>query len=117
MSSDAEFEQDRIFKALSHRRRRELLDRLRDGPQTTGALCAAFADMDRCTVMLHLRVLADAGLVVSRRQGRERWNYLNALPIRHIHDRWISEYASPAVELLVRLDAAPGDARAAAGRA
>ena len=53
--------------------------------------------------MQHLRVLADAGLVIVRRDGRERWNHLNALPIKHIHDRWIGPYAARAVDLLDRL--------------
>lgn len=59
--------------------------------------------MDRCTVMQHLKVLEGAGLVVARREGRERWNHLNALPIKRIHDRWISEYAGHALSLIDRL--------------
>ncbi|TIT22389.1 MAG: helix-turn-helix transcriptional regulator [Mesorhizobium sp.] len=94
---------DNVFKALAHRRRRALLDRLKDAPQTTGMLCDAFPDMDRCTVMLHLKVLEEADLVVARREGRERWNHLNALPIKHIHDRWISQYATHAISILDRL--------------
>jgi len=102
MSSESD--DDRIFKALGHHRRREILDRLRDHPQTTGALCAAMPDLDRCTVMQHLGVLEEADLVIVRRQGRERWNHLNPLPIRGIHDRWIGPYASGAVDLLARLE-------------
>jgi DNA-binding transcriptional ArsR family regulator len=94
---------DNVFKALAHPRRRELLDWLKEGPKTTGMLCDAFADIDRCTVMMHLRVLEEADLVVARRDGRERWNHLNALPIKQIHDRWISEYATHAVTILDRL--------------
>jgi len=94
---------DNVFKALAHPRRRELLDRLKEAPKTTGMLCEAFADMDRCTVMMHLRVLEEADLVVAKRDGRERWNHLNALPIKQIHDRWISEYATHAVTILDRL--------------
>ena len=96
-------EDDHVFKALAHPRRREILDRLKDAPRTTGALCEAFADMDRCTVMMHLKVLEEAYLLVARRDGRERWNHLNALPIKQIHDRWISEYASHAVSVLDKL--------------
>ncbi len=103
MSSEAK--DDHVFKALAHPRRRLLLDELKDGPKTTGALCEMFADMDRCTVMMHLRVLYDAGLVVARREGRERWNHLDALPIKRIHDRWISEYATHAISILDRLKA------------
>lgn len=94
---------DYVFKALAHPRRRQLLDLLKDQPRTTGALCEAFPEMDRCTVMQHLKVLEKADLVVVRREGRERWNHLNAMPIKQIHDRWISEYATHAVSILDRL--------------
>ena len=96
---------DNVFKALAHPRRREILDRLKSAPKTTGVLCDLFDDMDRCTVMMHLKVLEEAGLVVARREGRERWNHLDALPIKRIHDRWISEYATHAVTILDRLKA------------
>jgi len=94
---------DLVFKALSAPVRRAILDALRDRPQTTGALCARFPALDRCTVMQHLKVLEGADLVIVRREGRERWNHLNPLPIKHIHDRWIGPYAARAVELLDRL--------------
>ena len=94
---------DRIFRALSAATRRSILDLLKDDPQTTGALCAQFPDLDRCTVMQHLKVLEEAELVIAQRKGRERWNHLNALPIKHIHDRWIGPYAAHAVGLLDRL--------------
>jgi DNA-binding transcriptional ArsR family regulator len=100
MSSDSD---DLVFKALAHPTRRALLDELRDEPQTTGTLCALFPEMDRCTVMQHLKVLEDAELVVARREGRERWNHLNAMPIKGIADRWISGYASHALSILDRL--------------
>lgn len=76
---------------------------LKDNPQTTGSLCDAFDDIDRCTVMQHLKVLEEADLIIVRRQGRERWNHLNPLPIRDIHERWIGPYAAYAVEKLARL--------------
>lgn len=101
MSNDEQ--DDRVFKALSASTRRLILDELKDTPLTTGALCAKFAALDRCTVMQHLKVLEDAELVIVRRKGRERWNYLNPLPIKHIYDRWIGAYAAQAVELLDRL--------------
>lgn len=99
----SEREEDVVFKALAHPRRRAMLDRLKDEACTTGMLCEAFGEMDRCTVMLHLKVLEDADLIVVRREGRERWNHLNALPIKRIHDRWISGYAAHAVSILDRL--------------
>ena len=101
MSSDDE--DDRVYKALASATRRAILDALKDAPQTTSALCARFPGLDRCTVMQHLGVLEKAELVIVRRAGRERWNHLNALPIRRIHDRWIGEYARDAVSLLERL--------------
>ena len=96
-------ESDRVFKALASPIRRELLDALRDNPRTTGDLCALFPALDRCTVMQHLKVLDAADLVIVERRGRERWNHLNPLPIKLIHDRWIGAYAARAVGLLDRL--------------
>lgn len=69
----------------------------------TGELCAAFPALDRCTVMQHLKVLEEAELVIVRRKGRARWNHLNPLPIKHLHDRWIGPYAARAVDMLDRL--------------
>lgn len=94
---------DRIFKALGDHRRREMLDLLRHQPRTTGELCRHFRKLDRCTVMQHLKVLEQAELIIVQRRGRERWNYLNPLPIKHIHERWIGPYAVGAVDLLARL--------------
>jgi DNA-binding transcriptional ArsR family regulator len=100
MSIDAD---DRTFKALSSPIRRRLLDLLKDRPMTTGALCAEAPELDRCTVMQHLKVLEDADLLIVERRGRERWNHLNPLPIHRIHERWIGPYAAKAVGLLDRL--------------
>ena len=81
-----------VFKALSDQTRRELLDELfhRDG-QTLNALASRF-DMTRVAVAKHLHLLEDAGLVVTRRRGREKLHYLNPVPIRLVHDRWVSKY-------------------------
>jgi DNA-binding transcriptional ArsR family regulator len=95
--------QDRVFRALGHATRRRILDLLRASPRTTGELCAQFRDLDRCTVMQHLGVLERADLVVARTEGRQRWNVLNVLPIKEIHERWIGPYAARSVELLARL--------------
>ncbi|GIJ09331.1 ArsR/SmtB family transcription factor [Micromonospora andamanensis] len=96
-------DEDRVFKALASSTRRQLLDALKDQSRTTGDLCERFPQLDRCTVMQHLRVLEAAGLVIAQRKGRERWNHLDPLPIKHIHDRWIGDYASAAVGLLATL--------------
>jgi uncharacterized protein YndB with AHSA1/START domain len=82
---------DRVWRALSDPSRRRLLDLLREGPRTTGDLCGRFR-FTRVAVMKHLAVLARARLVLVERRGRERWNHLNAVPLRRIHDRWISSY-------------------------
>ncbi|HEY4772660.1 MAG TPA: helix-turn-helix domain-containing protein [Steroidobacteraceae bacterium] len=95
--------EDAVFKALADFRRRRILDLLKKAPRTTGELCERFRDLDRCTVMQHIGVLARAELIICRREGRNRWNYLNVAPFKQIHDRWISVYASEAVELLGRL--------------
>jgi DNA-binding transcriptional ArsR family regulator len=98
-----EEQQNRIFKALASPHRRAILDVLRDQPLTTGTLCAQFPELDRCTVMQHLRVLEEADLVIAERRGRERWNHLNPLPIHAIHERWIGPHAERAVAMLARL--------------
>ncbi|MGQ0542121.1 MAG: ArsR/SmtB family transcription factor, partial [Blastocatellia bacterium] len=94
---------DLVYRALADSRRREILDLLKDEPKTTGDLCAHFKSLDRCTVMQHLGVLEKAELIIVQRKGKFRWNYLNAVPIREIYDRWINQYASPNVELLANL--------------
>jgi DNA-binding transcriptional ArsR family regulator len=98
-----EDENDLIFKALSHRRRRQILDLLKDESRTTGMLCELMPELDRCTVMQHLGVLEQSGLIIAERRGRERWNHLDALPIHAIHERWIGPYAAYAATMLARL--------------
>jgi DNA-binding transcriptional ArsR family regulator len=86
---------DAVFKALADPTRRQLLDELyREDGQTLGALAARF-EMSRFGVMKHLKQLEGAGLVVTRRKGREKLHFLNPVPIRLIHDRWVSKYAEP----------------------
>ena len=101
MSSESK--EDAIFKALANGKRRQMLDAIKHAPLTTGALCEKFPEMDRCTVMQHLKVLEEADLIIARREGRERWNHLNALPIQAIHERWISQYAGHAMNVLSAL--------------
>jgi DNA-binding transcriptional ArsR family regulator len=96
---------DRVFKALADPTRRFLLDRLyaRDG-RTLGELESEL-EMTRFGVMKHLRLLEEAGLVVTRRQGREKLHYLNPVPIQLIHDRWIDKYRAHYVSALADLKA------------
>lgn len=98
-----ESKDDLVFKALANGLRRKILDALKDKAQTTGMLCEQFSGVDRCTVMQHLKVLEEADLVIARREGRERWNHLNAMPIQAIHNRWISQYAGHAMSILSAL--------------
>ncbi len=94
---------DNVWKALSDPTRREILDLLRTGPKTTGELASGFPDLTRFAVMKHLGVLEDASLVIARKEGRQRWNHLNAVPLRRIYERWVSKYedqwAGPLVNL------------------
>jgi DNA-binding transcriptional ArsR family regulator len=92
--------EERVFKALGDYRRREMLDLVKNAPRSTGDICAHFDGLDRCTVMQHLGVLEKAGLIIVRRSGRHRWNYINPLPIKEIYDRWISRYATHAMHVL-----------------
>ena len=94
---------DRVFKALADPTRRFLLDRLfaREG-QTLTELESA-VEMTRYGVMKHLKVLEEADLVVTRRSGREKLHFLNAVPIREVHDRWIDKYTERHVAALLDL--------------
>jgi DNA-binding transcriptional ArsR family regulator len=85
-------EDARVWKALSSPHRRALLDALRDGPKTTTALCDVLPKLSRFAVMQHLRVLERAGIVLVRREGRERWNQLNAVPIQRELERWLNVF-------------------------
>src|SRR5450756_924313 len=86
---------DLVFRALADPTRRSLLDELfREDGQTLSALEGRFS-MTRFGVMRHLRLLEEAGLVVTRRRGREKLHFLNPVPIRLVHDRWVSKYAEP----------------------
>ena len=94
---------DRVFKALADHTRRFLLDRLftRDGRSLT-ELESELA-MTRFGVMKHLRILEEAGLVVTRKSGREKLHFLNPVPIRLIHDRWIDKFTERRVSALTDL--------------
>ena len=95
-----EDDEDRVFKALADPTRRLLLDRLFErGGRTLGELESQL-EMTRFGVMKHLRVLEQAGLVVSRKVGRTREHFLNPVPIRLIHDRWIDKYTEARVSAL-----------------
>jgi DNA-binding transcriptional ArsR family regulator len=94
---------DDVFKALADPTRRRLLDELfeQDG-QTLSALEQRLP-MSRFGVAKHLKVLEEAGLVTTRRRGREKLHFLNPVPIREVHDRWVSKYAEPWASALTGL--------------
>jgi DNA-binding transcriptional ArsR family regulator len=94
---------DTVFKALADPSRRLLLDLLFERDGRTLTELDAELEMTRFGVMKHLRVLEDAGLVVARKRGREKLHFLNPVPIRQIHDRWIDKYTEHRVSALLDL--------------
>jgi len=94
---------DGLWKALGDPTRRALLDRLREGPKTTGALCEQF-EMSRFGVMKHLKQLEEAGLLLVRREGRQRFNHLNAVPLQRIAQRWVDQFSQPSARRLLALE-------------
>ncbi len=111
-ANDPQAEEGDVFRALADPSRRLLLDSLFDEDgQTLSELSARLPTMTRFGVMKHLRILEGAGLISSRKVGRERLHYINPVPIRLIHDRWIGKYAEPWVgalaDLKLQLEQAP----------
>jgi DNA-binding transcriptional ArsR family regulator len=94
---------DQIWKALADETRRTILDFLRAGPKPTTAIVEQFPDLSRFAVMKHLDVLRQAALVVTREEGRQRINSLNAVPIRMIYERWVSNYQDVWANTLLRV--------------
>lgn len=97
-------EHDSVFGALADPTRRAILDRLRAGRATTGELAAQHPHLSRFAVMKHLGVLERAGLVLTQKEGRQRWNALNAVPLQRVHERWVSRYADVWSGSLLALD-------------
>ncbi len=83
---------DRVWKALSDRTRREILDLLREGPRDTTEIVNRFQRLSRFGVMKHIEILRDAGLINTRAKGRFRVNSINAVPIHQIYKRWVSKF-------------------------
>ena len=94
---------DHVFKALADPTRRLLLDRLSERDGRTLTDLESQVEMSRFGVMKHLRLLEEAGLVVTRRSGREKLHFLNPVPIRLVHDRWIDKYTERRVSALTDL--------------
>src|ERR1700749_4075832 len=104
---------DPIWKALADITRRTILDFLRSGPKTTTSIVEKFPDLSRFAVMKHLDVLRQAALVLTREEGRQRINSLNAVPIRMIYERWVSTFEGNWASTLLRVKEAAE--RAASG--
>jgi DNA-binding transcriptional ArsR family regulator len=94
---------DEVFKALADPTRRQLLDRLFEEDGQTLTALEESLPLSRFGVMKHLKVLEQAGLVTTRRRGREKLHFLNPVPIRLVHDRWIGKYAEPWASALIEL--------------
>src|SRR5262245_34045528 len=93
-----------VWKALGSPHRRALLDALRNGPKTTTALCDVLPRLSRYAVMQHLGVLERAGVVLVRREGRERWNELNAVPIQRELERWLTSFSQASASQLLAFE-------------
>ena len=94
---------DPVWKALSDPTRRAILDLVRQGPRRTTEIVDAFPRLSRFGVMKHIDVLREAGLINTREEGRQRVNSLNAVPIRQIYERWVSQYEDIWADKLLRL--------------
>ena len=94
----------KVWQALGSPHRRALLDALRDGPKTTTALCEVLPELSRYAVMQHLGVLERAGIVLVRREGRERWNQLNAVPIQRELERWLNSFQQASASQLLAFE-------------
>lgn len=96
-------ESETVWRALASPHRRKLLDLLKDGPRTTGQLTKELSDLSRFAVMQHLGVLEEAGLLLARRDGRSRLNYLNPIPIQELYERWMRSHSTIAAETALHL--------------
>ena len=106
-TAQLEVETASLWRALADPTRRRILDLLRNGPAITGEIAAAFP-ISRIAVMRHLEVLAEAELITSRKRGRERWHYLNAVPLERLHRRWAGPVEAGFASGLLRLLHRPG---------
>lgn len=92
-----------IWKALSDPHRRKLMDLMRESPKTTGDLVSEFSSIGRCAIMKHLSILEQSHLIVPKKVGKHRWNYINAMPIQVIYERWVKKYEAQWASSLIQL--------------
>ena len=98
-----ELDQGLFWKALADPTRRTLMDLVRESPKTTGQLVGHFETIGRCAVMKHLSILEQAHLIIPKKEGRHRWNYINALPLQQIYERWVKQYEAQWASNLMQL--------------
>ncbi len=94
---------ENIWKALADPTRRRLLDLVRESPKTTGELVEEFQVIGRCAVMKHLTVLEKARLIIPKKEGKYRWNYINAIPLQEVYERWVKKYEAQWATNLLQL--------------
>ncbi len=92
-----------IWKALADPTRRKLMDLIRESPKTTGDLVEGFKSIGRCAVMKHLSILENARLIIPKKEGKYRWNYINAIPLQEIYERWVKKYEAQWATNLIQL--------------
>ncbi|MGG1676983.1 SRPBCC domain-containing protein [Neobacillus sp. NRS-1170] len=92
-----------LFKALGHPIRREILDILKQSAKTTGELIEYFPEVTRFAIMKHLSILEEGNLVIVRREGKYRRNFLNAVPLQEVHNRWVGKYMQTTANSLLNL--------------
>ncbi|NWQ41460.1 helix-turn-helix domain-containing protein [Bacillus sp. EB106-08-02-XG196] len=95
-----------VFKALGHPIRRQILDILKQSPRTTGELDEYFPEVTRYAIMKHLKILEEGNLVLVRREGKYKRNFLNAVPLQEMHNRWVGKYMQPTANSLMKLRSA-----------
>ena len=101
MSREAD---EAVWRALANPVRRQILELLRNGGRTTNSLVEEFPELSRFAVMQHLDVLVEAGLVIVRREGRQRFNFLNPVPIERLYQRWIHPFAGRVAAEMLALE-------------
>lgn len=101
--SESTLVENGIWKALADPTRRKILDIIRQGPKTTGALVESFSSLSRFAVMKHLNVLEESKLITIKREGKYRLNHLNAIPIQEIYERWVKKYEAHWASGLLQL--------------
>ncbi len=96
-------ETDNIWKALADPTRRRLMDLVREAPRTTGQLVDEFEEIGRCAVMKHLSILEKVKLILPKKEGKNRWNYINAIPLQEVYERWVKKYEAQWASNLLQL--------------